>query len=188
MLCVPRIPVASRVNCTAGDILSPISLFRCLGAAGRLATILARKMLTMCVGKTADAGPAPTSAYHHHHLHHHHHHHHHQPSGSQKLSRWGKTAAGMTAVAAGKTQPQPVPRGTGHRLEERVLHREEAKERQVVRDDEEGHLVYRNGDILDKRCNHSSLLMLLLQPFFFSVCLSVCVRVCACVCVACMPV
>ena len=64
------------------------------------------------------------------------------------------------------------------------MHREETKERPVVRDDEEGHLVYKNGDILDKRCNHSSLLIRLqLSSRCVSVCL--CVRVSVRVCVAC---
>ena len=128
----------------------------------------------MCVGKTADAGPTST-VYHHGHLHHHNHLH--QTSSSQRLPRWGKTAAGLTTVAPGKQPPQPTPRGTGHRLEERTLQREDAKERPVVRDDEEGHLVYRNGDILDNRCNHSSLL----NTCFFSLssrCLCVCVSLC----------
>ena len=82
----------------------------------------------------------------------------------------------MTGVAAGKTLPQPVPRGTAsHRMEERTHHREEPKERPVVRDDAEGHLVYRNGDVLDNRCNHPSLLMLLQLAFFW---LCLCVGVC----------
>lgn len=58
----------------------------------------------------------------------------------------------MTGVAAAKTLPQPVARGTAsHRMEERAQHREEPKERPAVRDDAEGHLVYRNGDVLDNR-------------------------------------
>ena len=73
-------------------------------------------------------------------------------------------------------------------MEERTHHREEPKERPAVRDDAEGHLVYRNGDVLDNRCNHPSLLMLLQLAFFWlclrvGVCVFACARVCVCVCV-----
>ena len=92
-------------------------------------------MLAMCVGKTADSTATSTGSYHN------------QGISSQK-AKWMKSIPG-----SGPGRVVPLTTNKPGRLDERFRDKE-GKERPVVRDDEEGHLIYKPGDVLDNRCNH----------------------------------
>ena len=98
-------------------------------------------MLAMCVGKTADSTSTPTG-------------YHHQGVSSQK-QRWVKNPV---VTANSKVLPQAATR-SGKYMDDRVRDKD-GKEKTIVRDDEEGHLIYKPGDVLDTRCNYKLCLIL----------------------------
>ena len=122
--------VGASFNCfTVAAVSFCISLF-CIPVV----RIVLGAMLAMCVGKTADSTAPTTGAFHH------------QTVSNQK-ARWMKN---NPSGGPGRVVPQTTNKSS--RLEDRFKDKD-PKERTVVRDDEEGHLIYKPGDILDSRCN-----------------------------------